>query len=114
GLPVVLDDENDVALPAFFLGGKLGEENAALPIRGDLEAETGLPIAFEKTLRSHGRIRLGFTGKRPQAEKAASPESLVITQAEKFDAKRRGRVGADHEVEVFPGLYADGRSVALD
>jgi hypothetical protein len=61
---IISNDEDDVALNVFLLGGELTEVNPAEPILRNLNLDRRLPIAFADIVFTHRRIGLDFAFER--------------------------------------------------
>ena len=86
---VIADDEDDVALQVFFLGGQFPQVDAAQPILGDLEFHGGLPLAFAHIVFANRRFRLWGALYRIKRLNESSAVSVVVAGSIDLQLERR-------------------------
>ena len=118
-LAVVLDDEDDVALPVGGVvapgnRGQAAEINAAHPVGRNLDGNARLPAAFAQAVLADGRDFLLRAVEWPERLHEARAAAAVVAGAEDLDAKFRRGLRAHEDVELLPGLHGLPRAVAFD
>jgi len=111
---VIADDEDDVALQVFFLGGQLSQVDAAQPIVGNLEFHGGLPLAFAQVVFTDGRVGLRDAIERIKTFHQPRPVSVVVAGSIDLQLERRLRIRADHDPQLLTSTHTIRGAVAFN
>ena len=111
---VIADDEDDVALQVFFLGGQLSQVDAAQPIVGNLEFHGGFPLAFAQVVFTDGRVRLRGAFQRVKSFDQPGPVSIVVACSKDLHLERGRRISAHHNLQLLAGTNAVRRAIPFN
>src|ERR1043166_154051 len=113
-IPVVAHDENNVALPAFALGGELSEINPAQPIGRNRQPRAGLPVTIAHPLLTDGRVRLGHSLEWAKRQLVVSAFAAVVAHAVDVDCERRWRIGAHVKADALARANAGAIAIPFN
>ena len=111
---VIANDEDDVALQVFYLGGQLPEVDTAQPIVGDLEFYSGLPLTFAQVVFADGRGRLRDSMEQVKSLHQPGPVSIVVARSEDLQFECRRRIRADHDLHLLASTHTICGAIAFD